>query len=480
MIFVRGDRGANSYNSPATETVLRTRGYLYSGDQPDITVSASKFASVGNPYAASLDMRNITKTGMKDFFYLWDPNLSGSYGLGGYQTFSYNGSDYVITPGGGSYGASGSVSNFIGSGQAFFVQATAAGGNLTFDESAKTSGSVQVSRPFRAPGQQLRTNLYGVNTDGTTYIADGVLINYSDGYDNAVDDLDALKSLNSNENLSIKTSGNLLVVERRHSIDQQDTVFLNLTGERAQSYQFDIVADKLDEPGMTGYLEDMYLKTKTKLNLNGNTLVNFTIVNLPGSYAPNRFRIVFTPTAVLPLSITNVKASQQNHDIRIDWNVENEANVKKYEVERSGDGNSFTSVNSTAAKNAIASAYNWTDTNTSEGWNYYRIKSVDVNGKITYSRIVRVLLYSANPAITVFPNPVKGKLINLQLIHQPTGIYKVRLLTSSGQVLLATEITHTENSSIENIRIHKFTPKGLYKLNITRPDGAIENINLIY
>ena len=72
-------------------------------------------------------MRYITKTGLKDFFYVWDPNLGGQSGLGAYQTFSYNGSDYVITPGMGSYGASGSVSNYIQSGQAFLIQANFGG-----------------------------------------------------------------------------------------------------------------------------------------------------------------------------------------------------------------------------------------------------------------------------------------------------------------------------------------------------------------
>ena len=55
-------------------------------------------------------------------------------------------SDYVVTPGMGSYGAGGSVNNYIQSGQAFFVQGdSVVGGSLTFKEDAKTSGSGQVS-----------------------------------------------------------------------------------------------------------------------------------------------------------------------------------------------------------------------------------------------------------------------------------------------------------------------------------------------
>ena len=124
MVFIRGDRTAIAFNSVPTQTVLRTKGSLYTGDQAPIPVSAGKFACIGNPYASALDMRNITKTGLKEFFSVWDPNLGGSTGNGGYQTFTYTGGDYVITPGMGSYGPSGSVSNYIQSGQAFLIQAT--------------------------------------------------------------------------------------------------------------------------------------------------------------------------------------------------------------------------------------------------------------------------------------------------------------------------------------------------------------------
>ncbi|WP_202552451.1 hypothetical protein, partial [Ginsengibacter hankyongi] len=128
MVFIRGDRTVTAISAPATATVLRTKGNLYTGDQTPVTVSAGKFTSIGNPYPSAIDMRNITKTGVKDFFYVWDPALAGTYGFGAYQTFSNNGSgNYVITPGGGSYGSVGSFSNYIASGQAFFVQGDTGG-----------------------------------------------------------------------------------------------------------------------------------------------------------------------------------------------------------------------------------------------------------------------------------------------------------------------------------------------------------------
>ena len=350
MTFIRGDRTANAFSSPASQTVLRTRGDLYTGDQASITVNAGEFTAIGNPFASALDMRYITKTGVKNFFYLWDPQLAGNHGYGAYQTFSYDGSDYVVTPGGGSYAASGMPSNYIQSGQAFFVEGDVGGGSLTFNEAAKTTGSALISAPARLPQSQLRANLLGIDADNSTYIADGLLINYDNSYSNDVDDMDGIKIINASENLSAKTADKLLVVERRHTINSRDTIFLNLTNVKVQQYRFEITADELDRPGLTAFLEDNYLHTTTPLNLNGSTTIDFSIVNIPGSYSSDRFRIVFTPSFVMPLRITSVKAYQKDKNIAVEWKVENESNMKEYNVEKSVDGNHYNTVNTVAAQ----------------------------------------------------------------------------------------------------------------------------------
>lgn len=47
--------------------------------------------------------------------------------------------------------------------------------------------------------------------------------------------MDGIKSANTNENFSIKSAAALLVKERRHSIDQQDTVQFHLGGIRVKN-----------------------------------------------------------------------------------------------------------------------------------------------------------------------------------------------------------------------------------------------------
>ena len=88
FVIVRGDRSVYTSGGTAVPTILRTTGKLFTPANPpsSSTVIANKFESVGNPYASAVDLRSISKT-TQDFFIVWDPQLGGSYGLGGFVTF---------------------------------------------------------------------------------------------------------------------------------------------------------------------------------------------------------------------------------------------------------------------------------------------------------------------------------------------------------------------------------------------------------
>ncbi len=118
MTFVPGDRHVvfPGWNN----TVLRTKGKLYTGTQPSLTIPANQFLLVGNPYASRIDMRKINSTG--NAFYIWDPSIGGAYGLGGWITFSKVGNDYQNFFPSNIYGPAFTTNNFIESGMAFIVR----------------------------------------------------------------------------------------------------------------------------------------------------------------------------------------------------------------------------------------------------------------------------------------------------------------------------------------------------------------------
>ncbi len=485
FILVRGDRSVIAFNQPATPTVLRSKGLLFTpANPPAVTnVVAGRFESVGNPYASALDIRNITRTGgVDEFFYVWDPRLGGGNNLGAYQTLFKVGANYFAIPGGGSYGSG--VNNFIQSGQAFLVQATGTNGNISFSENAKVAGSRLLMRENQVANlpSVVQTSLYAVSNDGSNALVDGALAILDNNYANAVDGFDAKKPGNTGENVSIRNNSTLLSVDRRQAIAQQDTIFLNLTGTRAQAYQFEFKATGLGND-VEGFIQDKYLQTLTALNDNGTTVVNFSIANIPGSYAPDRFRIIFNRLRIVPVTFTSVKAYRKDAKIKVEWNVENEINVKQYEVEKSLSGNQFNiiAVKKATANNGATAGYNISDENPVNGYNYYRIRSVDHDGKVQYSPVVKVLVEKEKEAgIAIYPNPITNGVINLQLTNQPAGEYGIKLYNKLGQVILSKKVQRSEGNSTEKINWDFNLAHGMYHLEVLFPDGSKKIIKVLY
>jgi hypothetical protein len=137
-------------------------------------------------------------------------------------------------------------------------------------------------------------------------------------------------------------------------------------------------------------------------------------------------------------------------------------------------------VASVAANNSDAATYNWLDEHAASGYNYYRIRSVDVNGQASYSQVVKVQMSAVSSSISVYPNPAVNATVHVQLSNQPEGIYYVRLINPIGQVILSKQIDHKEGSSAEIIKWNSHSARGTYHLEITKPGGTSETITILY
>jgi hypothetical protein len=479
MLFVRGDRSIQSPFIPANNTRLRTKGNLLTYQVNTPLDATNIFTSIGNPYASAIDMRTVmseSALGTSGFFYVWQSPTYGTYGYGAYVTYLYDGKDFIGTPGG-------APNDFIQSGQAFLVQNLNASGNMVFNEPSKASGSsyaIFTPAGISSGPAQLRTNLYRVNNDGSASIADGTLSQYNDTYSNQLDGMDARKFYNSTENLAIRSGGKDLVIERRQTISQADTIFFRFTNENIQHYRFELIAQNLSSNGAQGYFVDKYLNTITPLNMDGATQYNFSIENVSGSKDPGRFYIVFKPGIALPVTITSLKATPVNNQVKVDWNVSNEKDMKQYEVERSTDGVQFTKVATSPAVNTGTANYSWLDANVLQGYYYYRIRCINKDGKIQYTGIVKVLIGNNKPSITIYPNPITNGIINLHLDNLPGGKYGIRLMNQLGQVIVTKQIERTGGSSIESIQWNYNLAHGIYRLEITQPDGGVKEIKVMY
>ncbi len=484
FVFVRGNRTVTKSNQPATVTRLRAKGTLNLGTVAAVKIRDDKFQTIGNPYASPIDFTSISKSAkVDDEFYVWDPYLYGSYGVGGYQLFSAT-LGWEPVPGGTSAYPSGVANTSIQSGQAFFVHATSSGtqqrtydalpSELTITEDAKVSEGSKVNVTRKAqkfiatPLQALKVSLY-TGPGQNDLIADGNAAVFDQKYSDKFDRYDALKIVNSGENFGLKNNGKLLSVDARSPLYDGDTLFYNMTNLAKHNYQLRFAPVNLESIGLKATLIDKFLTTETPVSLSDSTFINVAVTSDAASSAADRFKVVFRQMGVLPVTITSIIATNQGADNIVYWNVANEGSISQYEIEKSKDGAKFNQIEIVKAENQIKGSYSFTDKNVNSGTNYYRVKILSVDGKVNYTQVVMVANGKQQASISVYPNPIINNVVRLQFNNQPAGIYKTKLINSAGQILLTKSINHSENNE-ETINCESL-PMGIYQLQINKPDG---------
>jgi hypothetical protein len=99
------------------------------------------------------------------------------------------------------------------------------------------------------------------------------------------------------------------------------------------------------------------------------------------------------PVGTLPVTINYLNGTKQNGSHNLNWKVSctSSQNVT-LSIERSADGRNFKAINSITADGIrCLQPFSYADNSPLPGNNYYRLKMVDENGKITYSTIVLII-----------------------------------------------------------------------------------------
>ena len=480
FIYIRGSRAVTPSSSitAVDSTILRTTGTLYTGNQSAIAVAADKFAMVGNPFASAIDLRNVATSGgcTGTSFYVWDPKLAGAYSLGAFQTLTPSGGNYVVVPGGGSYGAGGSIVNNIQSGAAFQVQATGASGTVSIGENCKTAGSNVVFRPTTGDNnKKLFANIYAVYSTEKK-LADGNVVFFEDSYAAAIDELDSRKLYNFGETFGIKKQGIELAVERKPNPVNNDTIQFVMYNLKKMSYSLQLTGNGFTEPGLLAFLEDRHQNSSVFLSLGDTTDYTFTVDNNPASYSASRFYIVFRQTGVLPVKFVSLQATKSTGKVMINWTAQNQEHVARYQVERCFDGSNFVKI---AEKDVVSNGtYDAIDFRPAAGIQYYRIKCINRNGTFLYSNIAKVN-GTLTASFTVYPNPVQDGNMNITISNKEKGVYTVAVFNITGQNVYTTQLKHAGAPTMYDVKLPAGTSAGIYQVQVTSPANDKSQLSII-
>jgi hypothetical protein len=157
--------------------------------------------------------------------------------------------------------------------------------------------------------------------------------------------------------------------------------------------------------------------------------------------------------------------------------VASQLNVHHYEVEKSFNGRNFSKAGTVQAGNAAA--YNWLDENAVTGANFYRVKAIDNNGLFKYTGVVKVMMNNMGGGITVSPNPVQGRTVNILFANQQPGKYTVSILNEGGQVVYTTVIKHSNGDTRHTVSLSPGIGRGVFQLLVTSASGFVSPVKLV-
>ena len=144
--------------------------------------------------------------------------------------------------------------------------------------------------------------------------------------------------------------------------------------------------------------------------------------------------IIFQSAGALPVTIVDLGAVYSNDKVNVKWTTTFELNNDHFEVERSTDGVSFTSIATVKGQgnSAIKHDYQFNDDVSRNVLNkndlYYRLKQVDKDGKSSYTKVLVVRVYRTKSlqSLSVTPNPAVNDIkVNVQLNENSYIVMKV-------------------------------------------------------
>ncbi|MDB4904312.1 MAG: hypothetical protein JWQ63_3593 [Mucilaginibacter sp.] len=240
--------------------------------------------------------------------------------------------------------------------------------------------STQTTATSQYLGLQLAQN--AINTDAT-------IINFVSGANTAYDKNEdaiyfqgsGMVSLSSLSSDYVALSINALPLPKTSL-----TIGLVVNAQTDGIYKLNKTALKAIPKIFEIWLMDNY--AKDSLDFRSNSTYAFNIyMSDATSYGNQRFSIVVRQNPALGIHLLNFTATKVSGGAQIDWLTENEVDYTGFSVQRSTDnGQNFTDI--TSLISSSLGTYNYLDKSPAKGTDQYRLKIQDLNGTITYSKVI--------------------------------------------------------------------------------------------
>jgi uncharacterized repeat protein (TIGR01451 family) len=179
----------------------------------------------------------------------------------------------------------------------------------------------------------------------------------------------------------------------------------------------------------------------------------------------------------MPVTLAKFTATAlQNNFIKVNWTTSMEINCSRFIVQRSYDGNIFSDLETVAGNGTTNAVHSYSITDSAYSFTgatvYYRLKQIDLDGKVNLSKIVSVKTKKTAQSVMVSPNPFT-EYLNVNLDWNASEVVSVKILNVQGKEIVSKQVTLNKGSNYFKIDNLSNLPAGIYLLQVTSPTQRI-------
>jgi hypothetical protein len=192
-------------------------------------------------------------------------------------------------------------------------------------------------------------------------------------------------------------------------------------------------------------------------------LYGYDVFNNPGGL--NRFvydNITVKGLMLLPISFSAFTGNIVNTAAILNWQIGDNTKLNYFDIERSVDGTSFTTINKVTSNSGSFTSYTCTDNvlPRQSAVVYYRVKSVELSGAIKYSSIIKLTIEkSGGLQINTI---ISGSQINAQVTTAVAGSATIVLTTFDGRTIYQQQTILAKGT--QSVTINNNFTTGIYAL----------------
>lgn len=154
----------------------------------------------------------------------------------------------------------------------------------------------------------------------------------------------------------------------------------------------------------------------------------------------------------LPVNIISFKASKLGNTTKLDWNINRDHDVARFEILTSENNRDFKQIGQVDASNGLFS-YEYSDLEPRRGAAYYRLKITTKDGKIMFSKVVVVFHDNNGQRLITIAPTVTANFTNLVINSANAGRVTIGVSNMMGQVFQSQTMVLKPGENFQRINL---------------------------